>query len=223
MKKWRPLMGLSVSLGIVLLMLSACTQANPSPQSSSDLPDGDGYTLQQMTFPESDAEKTDFNKAIFEVTPFNIQVALPDGWSVGEFDPQAETYLYSGVWSRIGIYDEEENCVGAVGYNTFELDEGTEGELMAIYNQIALGNDYQFDFKNSYTVVKESDAGETATVDVYYSPVLSTTSDSESAPKTNYGILSYNSDKSVYVAFEIDSSISNETITYIANSIEFID
>ena len=51
MKKWRPLMGLSVSLGIVLLMLSACTQANPSPQSSSDLPDGDGYTLQQMTFP----------------------------------------------------------------------------------------------------------------------------------------------------------------------------
>ena len=96
-------------------MLSACPQANPSPQSSSDLPDGDGYTLQQMTFPESDAEKTDFNKAIFEVTPFNIQVALPDGWSVGEFDPQAETYLYSGVWSRIGIYDEEENCVGAVG------------------------------------------------------------------------------------------------------------
>lgn len=92
-----------------------------------------------------------------------------------------------------------------------------------IYNQIALGNDYQFDVKNSYTVVKESDAGETATVDVYYSPVLSTTSDSESAPKTNYGILSYNSDKSVYVAFEIDSSISNETITYIANSIEFID
>lgn len=177
-----------------------------------------------MVFPESDAEKSDFNKAIFDITPFNIQFALPDGWSVGEFDSQAETYLYSGVWSRVGIYDEEENYVGAVGYNTFELDEETEGELMAIYNQIALGNDYQFDVKNSYTVVKKSDAGETATVDVYYSPVLSTASDSDSTSKINYGVLSYNSNKSVYVAFEFDSSsVTDEVITYIANSVEFID
>lgn len=220
MKKSHLLMTLSALLGVVLLMLSACTQAGPTPQSSSSLPDG--YALHQMVFPESDAEKTDFNKSIFEVTPFNVQVALPDGWSVGEFDSQTETYLYSGVWSRVGIYDEEKNCVGAVGYNTFELDEGAEDELMAIYNQIALGNDYQFDVKNSYTVVKESNAGEIATVDVYHSPILSTT-DSESTPQTNYGILFYNNDKSVYVAFEIDSSVSNETITYIANSLEFID
>lgn len=221
MKKSNLLMNLSVSLGIVLLMLSACGQTTPTQQISSDLTDG--YVWHQIGFPESDAEKTDFNKDIFEVTPFTIQVALPDGWFTGEFDSQAETYLYSGVWSRIAIYDKDENCVGAVGYNIFESDKENEGELMAVYNQIALGNDYQFDVKGSYTVVKKSDTGETATVDVYYSPVLSNSSDSESDPKINFGVLSYNSDKSVYVAFEFDSSVTDETIAYIANSIVFID
>lgn len=168
MKKTHLIMNLSVSLGTALLMLSACTQTTPAQQVSSDLTDG--YALHQMVFPESDAEKTDMNKDIFEITPFNIQVALPDGWFAGEFDSQVETYLYSGVWSRVAIYDKEENCVGAVGYNIFEWDEETEGELMAVYNQIALGNDYQFDVKGSYTVVRKLDAGETATTDVYYSP-----------------------------------------------------
>ncbi|MDE7284148.1 MAG: hypothetical protein K2N85_11300, partial [Lachnospiraceae bacterium] len=132
MKKSNVLMNLSVSLGIILLMLSACTQAAPTQQVSSDLTDG--YVCHQIGFPESDAEKTDFNKVIFEITPFNIQVVLPDGWYTGELDSQNETYLYSGVWSRIAIYDKEGNCVGAVGYNIFESDEENEGELMAIYN-----------------------------------------------------------------------------------------
>lgn len=218
MKKMRVLLNLSVSLGIVLLMLSACTQA--SPPVSFDLPDG--YVLHQMVFPESDAEKTIFNKNIFEVTPFNIQVALPDGWFTGKFESQTETYLYSGVWSRIAIYDEEENCVGAVGYNIFDLDEEAEDELMAIYNQIALGNDYQFNVKNSYTVVQKTDVGETATVDVYYSPVLATAPNSENTSKINHGILAYDGDASVYVAFEIDGSVSEDMITNIANSLEFI-
>lgn len=221
MKKVHLFINLSVSLGIVLLTLSACTQPPPTQQTSSEW--SDGYVLHQIVFPESDAEKKNLNKHIFDITPFNIQVALPEGWFAGEFDSQAETYLYSGVWSRVAIYDKEENCVGAVGYNIFESDEETEGERMAIYNQIALGNDYQFDVKNSYTVVKKSDVGETAIVDVYYSPVLFASSDSESDPKINYGVLSYNSDKSVYVAFEFDSSVTDETIAYIANSVAFID
>ena len=217
MKRIRFPLNLLVFVGIVLLMLSACTQASPA---SSELPDG--YVLHQMTFPASDAEKTIFNKNIFEVTPFNIQVALPDGWFTGEFDSQAETYLYGGVWSRVAIYDKEENCVGAVGYNVFDLDEEAEDKLMAIYNQIALGNDYQFDVKDSYTVVQKTDVGETAPVDVYYSPVLVTAFNSENTPKINHGILAYDGNALVYVAFEFDGSVSDETITSIANSVEFV-
>jgi len=215
MKQLRLLLNLSVSLGIVL-MLGGCTQAPPA---SSDLPDG--YVLHQMVFPASDAEKTIYNKDIFEITPFNLQVALPDGWSTGEFDPQTAGYLYCGVWSRIAVYDEEENCVGAVGYNIFDPDEEAEDQLMAIYNQIALGNDYQFDVKNSYAVVHETDAGETGTVDVYYSPVLAAP-DSENTAKINHGILAYNGNASVYVAFEMDGSVSEDTIANIASSVEFI-
>ncbi len=81
---------------------------------------------QNITFPASDAEKTDFNKAIFEITPFTVKFTLPDGWTIGEFDASTAPYLYSGVWSRMGIYDAEKNCVGAVGYNIAESIAYTE-------------------------------------------------------------------------------------------------
>lgn len=228
MKKIYAFISLLLTSGMIMLMLSACTQNNPNSQFSNnsqvsaDLPNG--YILHEMIFPESDAEKTDYNKDIFEITPFKIQVAFPEKWSIGEFDSQKNTYLYSGTWARVGIYDEDNKCIGAVGYNIFEIDEEAEDELMAVYNQIALGNDYRFDVKNTYTVVKESDTSETATTDIYYSPVFSTTPDSEGVSKTNYGILSYNSDKLVYGAFEFDSAVvSDDTITCIANSVEFLD
>ena len=195
-------------------------QAASGAQDASKLPDG--YSLHQISFPVSLAEKTEHNKVIFEIEPFDIQLALPEGWSVGEYATKAEPYLYGGVWSRVAIYDKEENCIGAVGYNIFEPEEA-EGGLMAIYNQIALGNDYQFDVKNTYSMVKKSDSGETATVDVYCSPVLFGAPDSEDTPKINRGILSFNSDKAVYVAFEMDNSVPDETITSIANSVEFIN
>ena len=210
---------LSSILGIILLMLSACMKADFDSQTLPNSTDED--TLQQITFPASTEEKNEFNQEIFDITPFNIEVSLPNGWHFDEFDSQSNTYLYNGVWSRVGIFDDNNNCVGAVGYNIFEPDEEAEDEKMSIYNQIALGNDYKFNVKNSYNVVKEFDAGEVATVDVYYSPVMLDNKDTE---VTNYGILAYNNDKSVYVAFEFDSSATtDETIASISNSINFVD
>ena len=216
MKKWLTQMALAISVLSVVFMLTACTQDDREGISSDP---SNEYSSQELTFPVTDEEKTDNNKAIFEITPFSIRFELPTGWSVGEYDPQAVTYLYSGVWSRVGIYDTEGQCVGAIGYNTFEEDEETEGEPMAIYNQIALGNDYQFNVKNTYTVVSDSTTCETATVDVYYSPTFDNISGTE---KTNHGILSYDSEKLVYVAFEFDcTSVSDEVIANIADSIDF--
>ncbi len=210
---------LSSILGIILLMLSACMKADFDSQALPNSTDED--TLQQITFPASTEEKNEFNQEIFDISPFNIEVSLPNGWHFDEFDSQSNTYLYNGVWSRVGIFDDNNNCVGAVGYNIFEPDEEAEDEKMSIYNQIALGNDYNFNVKHSYNVVKEFDAGEVATVDVYYSPVMLDNKDTE---VTNYGILAYNNDKSVYVAFEFDSSATtDETIASISNSINFVD
>ena len=202
-----------------MLILSACMKADVDSQSLPNSTDED--TLQQITFPASTEEKNEFNQEIFDITPFNIEVSLPDGWHLDEFDSQSNTYLYSGVLSRIGIFDDNNNCIGAVGYNIFEPDEEAEDEKMSIYNQVALGNDYRFDVKNSYNVVKEFDAGEVATVDVYYSPVML---DNQDAAITNYGILAYHNEKSVYVAFEFDSSATtDETIASISDSIQFVD
>lgn len=158
MKKIYAFISLLLTSGMIMLMLSACTQNNPNSQFSNnsqvsaDLPNG--YILHEMIFPESDAEKTDYNKDIFEITPFKIQVAFPEKWSIGEFDSQKNTYLYSGTWARVGIYDEDNKCIGAVGYNIFEIDEEAEDELMAVYNQIALGNDYRFDVKTHTLLLK---------------------------------------------------------------------
>lgn len=211
MKHKKPTVWLIVVSAVVCVIVAGC--------SLTSLKATNECISQELTFPVSEAEKNEYNKAIFEIDPFSICFELPNGWTTGDYDPQAETYLYNGVWSRVGIYDENGQCLGAIGYNTFGPDEGADGEPMAIYNQIALGNDYQFNVKNTYTVVANSSTGETATVDVYYSPVFDGASGVE---KTNRGILAYDSEKLVYVAFEFDStSVSDEVVTDIADSIEF--
>lgn len=218
MKKARFLRTAALSLGL-LLLLGACSE-KAALKGESAAPEG--YSLQQLTFPASDAEKTEYNKAIFDIEPFELQVALPEGWSVGDFAAQNSDYLFVGVWARQGIFDENQSCVGAVGYNIVDVDEENKDEPMAIYNQIALGNDYQFAVGSSYNVVKEGDQGKTALVEVYHSPVLSG-GNAEEEPTINEGILSYDSAKEVYVAFELDGELPEETIGEIAQSLSFVD
>ncbi len=173
----------------------------------------------QLTFPASDTEKTEYNKSIFEIKPFDIQFQLPEGWSLGDYDLQASNYLYSGVWSRVGIYDADGTCVGAVGYNIYDAGEVVEGEPMSIYHQVALGNDYQFNVRETYTVVKETEQYQTATTDVYYAPGF--TEDIGEDGAINYGILMLAVDRAIYVAFEFDSAaISNDVFVDIAKSVD---
>ncbi len=199
----------------------------------------EGYVSCRLTFPASDAGRTEYNQAIFDISPFTVDFVLREGWGVEELSASTESiYLPDFAWSCVGIYDEEGNCVGAVGYNIFEPSGGTEEERMSIYNQIALGNDYRFDVKDSYRRIKETDQGETARVDVYYSPVLEDASLAgvnvpESGEdgsgfggeeKRNFGILSYDREKSVYVVFEFDSAyVSEEQADSIAESLSFED
>ena len=179
----------------------------------------DSYEQLHVTFPLSDAERTELNRAIFEITPFEISFQLPKGWNIGNYD--AETgYLYNGAWSRVGLYDAEENCIGAVGYNVYEPNEAITDEPMSIYSQIALGNDYQFNVHETYTVVKKTDQHQTAMVDVYYAPSFTDKAGEDDA--TNYGILSQSLKQAVYVAFELaHKALTSEEVAEIANSIEF--
>ena len=174
-----------------------------------------------LTFPNNEIEKTEYNKHIYEIEPFEIQFQLPENWSTGDYDPETVNYLYQGVWSRVGVYDTNGNCVGAIGYNIYDADEYVAGEPMSIYHQIALGNNYQFNVHETYTIVKETDQYQTATVDVYYAPNFLDGIGEDGI--TNYGILIYAIDQTVYAAFEFDcEALTDEQVKEIANSICFL-
>ena len=197
---------------IIILSVNLFACGEKAPQDSN---------VQSIMFPVSDNGKTEFNALIYEIEPFNLSLTLPDKWTMkerklsGEFDTEV---ALSGVWSTLDIFNDKNERVGAVGYNIYELYEGAEDEPNAIYNQIALGNDYQFDVRNSYNIVKETDYGKTATADVYYSASIN-----NGEEKINKGILSYNKDLLVYVAIElINDLLSEEELLSIAQSIDFV-
>ena len=177
------------------------------------------YFTMNVTFPVSDKGKTEYNTAIYEIEPFALSVQLPEKWSYKEREPGSNFDNHSAfievIWSVLDIYNENGERVGAVGYNTYEEYEGAENDPRAIYSQIALGNNYHFDVRDSYTVIKETDSGITATADVYYSASIN-----NGIEMTNKGILSYNRNLLVYIAMEFESAlITDEQITNIAQSI----
>jgi len=173
-----------------------------------------------ITFPVNEIGKTEYNASIYETEPFDLSLELPNDWTLKERvspDWNDVGIALSGVWSILDIYNADGNCVGAVGYNTYELYEGAEDVPAAIYNQIALGNNYYFDVRESYKIVNESDSGTTATVDVYYSASIN-----NGTEKINQGIVSYNKDLLVYIAIELASEfVSDDEWLSIAKSIKF--
>ena len=178
------------------------------------------YIAFDIRFPFSDKDKTQYNATIYNVEPFQVSLELPEKWGLKERINTAEFntgVALSGMWSILDIVNADQEVVGAIGYNTYEEYEGAEDVPQAIYNQIALGNDYHFDVRDSYTVMKENEYGNTAIVDVYYSASIN-----DGKEKINKGIVSYNKDLLVYVAMEFDDLKTDEVqLELIANSLSF--
>lgn len=187
----------------------------------------DAYAAQTITFPVSDSGKTEYNAAIYEITPFTLTFVLPSDWTVEEAEIPKEDafplhYLNYSVWSIMDILNDTGDCVGSVGYNVYELYEGAEDNPQAIYNQIALGNGYRFDVTEAYTPVITTDNSCTAITNVLYSAAFMEGWGQERAEKVNRGILSYDKNRLVYIAAEFDSDrISEEQLRAIAESINF--
>lgn len=158
------------------------------------------------------------------MNPFTVRLSLPSGWVLGKRDLGAEDIANLNVKEVIGaflttyIFDEEGICVGKLGCNYYELYEGAEDNPQAIYNQVALGNHYQFDVRNTYEIIRSNDMIETGMADVLYSELANDGGNTTS----NYGILSRSKESLVYVALELEKNlISKETAAIIAESISF--
>ena len=175
-----------------------------------------GSNVATLTFPADDYAKTEFNARVYAVEPFSLSLTLPDGWSVKKQEAAEDEFKLLSVFSKYNILNEDKVLVGVAGYNKYEVYEGAENEPTAIYNQIALGNDYQFDVRETYKVMNETKTGVTAVTDVYYSAAVN-----DGKEKRNKGIVSYNKDMSVYVAFEFNQErITDEQLESVAKSIE---
>lgn len=205
----RIVLKLVLALGVVLAV-SGC-----AGKEKNEMVGVDGYSEHIIEFPSGNDEKTEYNQEALTIDAFTLEIALPDGWSVS--DQANDAYGLMNCFSKNYIYDKSGECVGAVGYNVVPSDLDEDSLIpIAIYNQIALGNDYCFDVKENYDVISSSDKVETALTDVYYSPVITGSSEE----KKNKGIVSYDLTHGVYVAIELeDDALSDDAYSYIANSL----
>ncbi len=145
-----------------------------------------------------------------------LAFSKPDRWTLREHEAVSEPFAMFALPSALDIVNNDGEIIGIVGYNIYEEYEGAKDDPRAIYNQIALGNNYQFDVRDSYTVINETESGAAAICDVRYSANIN-----NGAEKTNKGIVAYNRDLPAYVAFEFDAGkVTDEQIKSIAASIE---
>lgn len=78
----------------------------------------ENYQLNNILFPNGKDEITEYNKEILTIEPFTISLMLPCGWNIESEKSNADSYIYNAtVFSTQYIYNENNICVGAVGYN----------------------------------------------------------------------------------------------------------
>lgn len=159
---------------------------------------------------------------------FDITLALPDGWTIKtiadkDLTQSQKLYMYGNESEKRYIYDDSGECVGAIGYNAYSLNEGVAESNKSVYWEVAIPTMYSFDIYEKYDVVKSSDNGETALTVVRYSKsFLSTWYPDAESEKINRGILSYDRSRSAYIMIELESDLVDEKLAKeIAQSIEF--
>ena len=165
-----------------------------------------------ITFPAYREGREDYNAAIYDIQPFQVSLALPEGWSVRV--PPAEDRRTSFAFTPLWLYQGEEYA-GSIGYNTFEIypDVPEETFYRMVYNQLMLGSVINWD--NEYTVARDWGSGCSATVQI-------TESQGAAGPtEARPGILAYDRDQLVYVAIELENGrLSGQEVWELAESLE---
>ena len=135
----------------------------------------------------------------------SVSFDLPEGWTVRAREPDAgqdtgEPLALASVTSVYDLYDAQGALVGAAGYSPYEPYEGERDAPAVVYATVRMGSVYRFDTDESYEVVKETDVGANAVMDV----ILQEGGAGGSAT-LNRGVLAYDRERAVFVAFELDA------------------
>lgn len=213
--KKSPVYVLAICAVAVALLAASCSKAEKQS-------DGVDYSID---FPANEVGRAEYNEHIFS-TEFTLMLTLPKGITTGDDKLPNEGII--GTFSNIPILNDEGDTVGYIGYNVYDAEmliDIPEDEIdpMMIYNQISLGNHYQFAVKHKYDVVNNTDEFKTAISEVYNDVNLCPADRvNYSAEDYNYGIVSYCKTLPVYIALDLDrEAFTQEQIEDIAGSISF--
>lgn len=207
----------------MVLLLAGC--AAPAAEAPAEVPAESPVEETETEAPAAPAATT----LSFPEYALEVSLTLPEGWSTQMRAPlepdQRPKYLTLGPVLAAGIYNEEGAEVGAIGAETYTETEGAEDLPQAIYSNLTLANHYNFSARppeqdGSYQPVKETETGETALTQVYYSPMMAQEVGYGEAEHYNKGILSYDRELLAYVAVDLDADlVSDEQAEQIAQSL----
>lgn len=224
----------SILISFIILFFCSCSsnktafsEQDSSSLDSTQLPsnssfptetssiDSKNYKSITLSFPNYESGIPSENAAVLETSPFEITLSIPCHWKTYTPKDAEDDFSLMPLFSKIQLLDDNENVVGVIGFNTYEPYDGAEDEPRAIYSQIALGNDYQYNVRDRYDIIETHAEGVTAITDVEYASSVN-----GGTPKRNTGILSYNRSKNVYIAIELfTDSVDLEQTESIAQSI----
>ena len=156
--------------------------------------------------PQAEAEVLTFPaQAAQEGESFSVFFDLPEGWTLRAREPDAgqdvhEPLALASVTSIYDLYDAQGGLAGAVGCSPYEPYEGERDAPAVVYATVRLGSVYRFDTDESYEVVKETDVGANAVMDV-----VRQVGGAGGSTTLNRGVLAYDRERAVFVAFELDA------------------
>ena len=180
----------------------------------------------ELRFPAYTDGKNEFNHTLYEIEPFSVSLALPQGWEIRPLDAADEAA--SLLMTPVGFYRGEEQ-VGTIGYFTYEpVEEEVPADeyYKVVYPNLRLGSMTSW---GDYEPVCGTSTGETALMTVSYHTAEDLAANPgalAAVPVTESpGIVSYDDSRHVYVALHLlpGHGLTQEEILQLAQSIEFCD
>ena len=173
--------------------------------------------------PQAEAEVLTFTaQTAQEGESFSVSFDLPEGGTARAREADAgqdtgEPLALASVTSIYDLYDAQGGLAGAVGCSPYEPYEGERDAPAVVYATVRLGSVYRFDTDESYEVVKETDVGANAVMDV-----VRQVGGAGGSTTLNRGVLAYDRERAVFVAFELDAGrVTAQQQRDIAASVEF--
>lgn len=196
----------SLFISSILALTSCGSIASSETSTSQNGADNTASVSDGSTVEKDDSESIDdqtfsFTDASGEKYSLTTDIALEKGWTLKEGEKHVGTpdLDVSPLMDTKSIVDGDGNVIGQIGIQLidegYKLPEKPEtSDLMALYNQVSLGNDFYFDVHDSYLEVRNGTTEIVGTTDVYISPAIN--SDTE---EHDYGILAYKRGDSCYL------------------------